>query len=148
MDVFLVGFRLAAPTYTPEEFAARLAARGHGAALIRDWSSITTDDTRWGVVIDASDAHSISEAADELGVEITGTIRLVPDPEVRQPGADWAATMAHVLPDDPPPRLGDSIQGGGGGWGPEMALPPDLDTCGVCGWIGDHDPAVPHPNSF
>jgi hypothetical protein len=147
MDVFLVGFRLTAPMDTPDEFAGRLVASGHGGTLIRDWSSITADDTYWGVVIDTSDAHSISQAADELGVEITGTIRLVPDREVPQPGGDWAATMSDVLPGDPPPHLREAIQGGGGEWWPHMALPPDVEACGVCGWIGDHDPEVPHPGS-
>lgn len=147
MDVFLVGFSLAAPTYTPDEFARRLTARGHGATLIRDWSSLTADDTRWAVVVDEPDALSVREAADELGVEIRGTIRLVPDRAVPQPGGDWAATLSDVLPADPPPRLGESIESGGGESGIYMALPPDAKACGVCGWIDDHDPAVPHPSS-
>jgi hypothetical protein len=146
MDVFLIGFRSSAPTYTQDGFASRLAAPGHGAALIRDWTSLTDDDTRWGVVVDAPEALSVREAADELGLEIRGTIRLLPDPAVPQPGSDWAARMLAVLPAHPPPQLHAVIAPGGDETNIYMAMPPDLPACGVCGWIGDHDPAVPHPS--
>jgi hypothetical protein len=147
MDLFLVGFSHPAATHSSGEFAVDLATYGHGAELIRDWASLTPDDTRWGVVIDVPDAASIRGAAEELGFEIAGMVRLVPDAAVPQPGGDWAQAMSEVLPNEPPPTLGPSIFGGVGESGPYMALPPDVKACAVCGWIGDHDPNVDHPSS-
>jgi hypothetical protein len=147
MDVFLIGFGIAAPTYVSGDFGAGLAAPGHGARLIRDWSSLTADDTRWGVVVDAPNALSIRAAADELGLEIRRAIRLVPDRPLTQLGGDWAATLLDVLPSDPPPPLEQSIQEYGGSSEIRMTLLPDVKACGICGWIGGHDPAVPHPRS-
>lgn len=144
MDVFLVGFSFAAPD-SSAEFRALLEVPGYGARQIRDWSSLTADDTRWGIVVDAPDALSLRHAADRAGLEITQAIRLVPDGAVYHLGDDWAATLADVLPGDPPPRLSEVIQPGGIGSGMFMTLLPDVKACGVCGWIGEHDPQVPHP---
>src|SRR3954447_26529486 len=105
MDLFLVGFKQAAFTHSSAEFAADLTAKGRGAELIRDWTSLTPDDTQWGVVIDVPDAASMREAAEELGFEIAGTVHLVPDDAVPQPGGDWAHAMSEVLPNEPPPTL-------------------------------------------
>jgi hypothetical protein len=143
MDVFLIGFRPGTAD-RGGEFTERVTLRG--AAMIRDWSSVTPDETRWSVVIDRPGADSIREAADAIGVEIMGTIRLVPDPAMPDHG-EWSATLEEVLPSDPPPELGASITGdAGGGMDFLMALEHDLPVCSVCGWIGAHDPGVAHPN--
>jgi hypothetical protein len=141
-DVFLVGFTLDAPAYSSDDLSARLEA--HGATVIRDWSSVTADDTRWGIVLDAPNALSLRALAGEPGVEITSAVRLVPDRSVVQPVGDWATTLSNALPGDPPPLLTSLIEQVTGEPWIHMTVMPDVKSCGVCGWIGAHDPSVDH----
>lgn len=146
MHVFLVGFRHVGPATTPVDLTMPGAAAGHVVTRIRDWSSLTADDMSWGV-FDAPETPWRSEIWSGFDVEIAGAVELLPDPEVPQPGGDWATTMSDVLPADPPPELRGLLAAGDSGFGtPYLALPPNLNACGVCGWIGAHDPSVWHPS--
>lgn len=140
MDIFLIGFSSASS-------AEGTSLEIPGAKLIRDWSSLTADDTTWGVVVDVPDVNSAQLAAGELGFEIRGMMRLVPDRPHDRPHGDWVRTMIEVLPSDPPPLLGELIVEHEARLEPAATLLPNGPTCEICGWIGEHDPNVDHHRS-
>jgi hypothetical protein len=143
MDVFLIGYTPTTATTESADLRGHLATSGHGARAIRDWSALTTDDMRWDIVLDAPDAISLKATVDELGLEISHAMRLVPDRSLSQ-SVDWAERMMEILPVEPPPTLIDIIGDRGGSSGISATLMPDAETCPVCGWIGGHDPKVKH----